>query len=192
MSAAVLEFLRQHGLWGLIFTGFAESSFLPLAPDFLLVPLALALPHRAFMLALICTASSIAGSLFGYFLGDKIGHPLLLKVTSAKTMNRLESVFNKFGAWVIFVAALTPIPYKLFTISSGCFSMNLPRFLLAAMLGRGVRFFAEAALIFTMGQQAVKFIQANYGWISLAVVVLVVLVFLLSRYLASPAVEEQN
>lgn len=192
MSAAVLEFLRHHGIWGLVFTGFAESSFLPLAPDFLLVPLALALPQRAFVLALICTASSIAGSLFGYFLGDKIGHPLLLKVTSVKTMNRLESVFNKFGAWVIFVAALTPIPYKLFTISSGCFSMNLPRFLLAALLGRGVRFFAEAALIYTMGQQAIKFIQANYGWISLVIIVLVALVYLLSRYLPLPSVEEQN
>ncbi|MGE5391725.1 MAG: YqaA family protein [Deltaproteobacteria bacterium] len=190
MSAVALEFLKQHGIWGLIFTAFAESSFLPVAPDIFLVPLALALPKRAFVLALICTLCSCAGSLFGYFLGDRIGHPLLKKVTSPATMDKLEMVVNKYGAWAIFVAALTPIPYKVFTICSGVFSMNIPRFLLAALLGRGVRFFTEAILIYTMGQQAIRFVQANYGWISLAIVIIVVLAYLAVRYV--PSVEVEN
>jgi len=192
MSAAALEFLKHHGIWGLVFTAFAESSFLPVAPDIFLIPLALALPKRAFILALICTVCSGAGSLFGYFLGDKIGHPLLLKVTSVRTMGKLEKIFNKYGAWAIFVAALTPIPYKVFTICSGCFSMSLPRFLLAALLGRGVRFFTEAILIFTLGRQAIKFVQAHYGSISLAIIIIVVLVYLIVRYIPTQTVENEN
>jgi len=192
MSATALEFLRHHGIWGLVFTAFAESSFLPIAPDIFLIPLALALPKRAFFLALICTLCSGAGSLFGYFLGDKIGHPLLKKVTSPATMNRLEMVVNKYGAWAIFVAALTPIPYKVFTICSGCFSMNIPRFLLAALLGRGLRFFTEAILIYTMGRQAIRFVQAHYDTISLVIVILVVLIYLIFRYIPTARLEDET
>jgi len=192
MSEVALEFLRQHGIWGLVFTAFAESSFLPVAPDIFLIPLALALPHRAFLLALVCTLCSGAGSLFGYFLGDKIGHPLLMKVTSPTTMDKLERMVNKYGAWTIFLAALTPMPYKVFTICSGCFSMNLPRFLLAALLGRGVRFFTEALLIFTMGRQAIRFVQDHYAWISLVIVIVVVMVYLAVRYVPSLAIEKES
>lgn len=192
MSAVALEFLKQHGIWGLVFTAFAESSFLPVAPDIILIPLALAMPQRAFLLALVCTVCSGAGSLFGYFLGDKIGHPLLIKVTSPKTMEKLEMIVNKYGAWGIFVAALTPIPYKIFTICSGVFSMNILRFFIAALAGRGVRFFAEAVMIYTMGQQAIRIVQDHYGWISLAIVFIVILVYLAVRYVPSPAIENEG
>lgn len=176
MWQAIVHLLEQYGIWGLLFTAFAESSFLPLAPDFFLIPMSLALPRWALWLALMTTCASICGAAFGYHLGKWIGKPLLKKLASRRTQARIRITFNRYGAGAIFVAALTPLPFKIFTISAGTFSMHLPRFLLAAVFGRGIRFFTEVLLIVTSGEEALAFLKSDWSWFTLlGVVVLIAL-----------------
>lgn len=170
MWEAIVQLLEQYGIWGLLFTAFAESSFLPLAPDFFLIPMCLAMPRWALLLALLTTAASVCGAAFGYHLGVWVGKPLLKKLMSRRSMARTRIVFNRYGGWAILGAALLPLPFKIFTISAGTFSMRLTRFLLAALIGRGARFFGEAALVMTVGPEALTLIKSDLGTTTLILV----------------------
>lgn len=177
--------LEAYGIWGLLALAFAESSFFPLAPDFLLIPLCLARPEKAMLFAWLCTLMSVIGARFGYFLGQHIGYPLLRRLASRATISRVEDMFARYGGWAILIAALIPLPYKVFTIASGCFSMNIPRFLLASLIGRGVRFSTEALLVKVMGMQTVaimKTVEQDFSWVMMALVIGIVGVYLLSKY----------
>lgn len=182
MWQQVAVILEEHGIWGLLILAFAESSFFPLAPDFLLIPLSLARPEKALIFALLCTLASVAGARFGYFLGQTIGHPLLRRLASRAMLQRVEDAFDRYGGWAVLIAALIPLPYKIFTIASGCFSLSVPRFLLAALVGRGVRFFLEAALVIIMGEQAVVFIRDNLSGLTVFLAAGIVGFYLLLKY----------
>lgn len=163
MWEAIVQLLEQYGIWGLLFTAFAESSFLPLAPDFFLIPMSLAMPRWALLLALLTTAASICGAAFGYHLGVWVGKPLLKKLMSRRRLACVRIVFNRYGGWAILGAALLPLPFKIFTISAGAFSMQLAKFLLAALIGRGIRFFGEALLVIAVGPEALTLIKSDLG-----------------------------
>lgn len=179
MWESIVDLLEQYGIWGLLFTAFAESSFLPLAPDFFLIPMSLAMPHWALLLALLTTAASICGAAFGYHLGVWIGKPLLKKLVSRRSLARIKIIFNRYGGWAILVAALLPLPFKIFTISAGTFSMHLPKFMLAALIGRGMRFFGEALLVMTVGPEALTLIKSDLGTVTLILAAIVAGVFVL-------------
>lgn len=174
MLEHMLNLFEAYGLWGLLALAFAESSFFPIPPDLLLIPLCLSSPANALIYALLCTLASVAGGYLGYMLGKLIGHPLLYRFASPQAVGKVESMFTRYGAWAMFLAGLTPIPYKVFTISAGVFTMSIPPFMLASLLGRGLRFFTEAILIMAVGEQAVIFISNNFEWLTVLMGVLVI------------------
>ena len=129
---------------------FAESSFLPIPPDALLIPMVLARRERAWIYALVCTLGSVLGGLFGYAIGFYLA-PLAAKLLAAMGhaggLASFQAAYQRFGVWVILVKGLTPIPYKLVTIASGLAHFSLPVFVTASLATRGARFFLEAALL---------------------------------------------
>ncbi len=177
-----LDFFLPLGNLGLFLVSFAESSFFPIPPEALLLPLSLAKPSNALLYGTVVTLASVFGGVAGYYLGIKGGRPLLLKITSAQKVAQVERLFRKYDAWAIGIAALTPIPYKVFTITSGIFAINLRKFVIASIIGRGARFLTEGLLIYLYGPQIVNFLKHNFEWITIAIALLVILFFVLTNH----------
>ncbi|HTZ71728.1 MAG TPA: YqaA family protein [Acetobacteraceae bacterium] len=149
-------------LW-LACVSFAESSFFPVPPDALLIPMVLARPRRAWALAAICTVASVVGGCFGYLIGaeffDRVALPLLRFYHAEAAVGNFRAMYARWGLYVILVKGLTPIPYKLVTIASGAAHFDFPMFLLASTMTRGARFFLEAALLRVYGDSVREFIE---------------------------------
>lgn len=144
---------------GMLFVlSFAESSFFPIPPDFLLIALCMMKPELSFYLAGICTVGSVLGGMFGYFIGLKGGLPILRKFFSEDKIEAVHKYFDKYEAWAIGVAAFTPIPYKVFSISAGAFYVNFKIFVLMSILGRGGRFFLVAGVFYFFGEEIKKYL----------------------------------
>jgi membrane protein YqaA with SNARE-associated domain len=158
----------------------AESVFFPIPPDVMLAPMALSTPRRWVRLAAICTAASVIGGLLGYTLGhfalDAIW-PWMLKLGWDAPFNKVQALFAEYGFWIVFVAAFTPIPYKVFTIASGATGIGLIPFVLGSAIGRGMRFFLVAGLVACGGarleQTLRRYIEA-LGWVVAALVIVAV------------------
>ena len=153
----------RHAGWWLALVSFAESSVFPIPPDVLLVPMVLARPERAWRLALICTASSVVGGLLGYFIGyalyDQVAAPLIRFYHYEAAAQNFIDRFNEWGLWVILIKGLTPIPYKIVTITSGLTHFNLALFVVASAVTRGLRFFVVAALLKRYGRPVQQWIE---------------------------------
>jgi membrane protein YqaA with SNARE-associated domain len=171
----------------LFILAFAESSFFPIPPDVLLIALALSIPTRAFRYALVCTAGSVIGGAFGYtigvFLMDSVGTPIVNFYHFQEQFARLGDLYHEYGFWIVFTAGFTPIPYKVFTISSGAFGLDLPLFMLASLIGRAGRFFLVATLVWKFGATIRDFIDKQLGWVSLVFAVLLIGSFVLIKVL---------
>lgn len=159
---------------------FAESSFFPIPPDVLLMPLALGNRRKAFWFATVCTLASVLGGVVGYLIGylfweatGQIWFDYIPGFTPEKFAT-VEGLYNAWGVWIIFAAAFTPIPYKVFTIAGGVFHQHLPLFILASFVGRGLRFFLVAGLMWKYGEKIVPFIDKYFNLLSLAFVILLV------------------
>lgn len=155
------------GGWALFFIAFAESSFFPIPPDILLVALAVGSHKRAFRFALIATVGSVLGGMLGYLIGWQfmafIGDHIITFFGFADKFARVESLYNTWDAWVVFIAGFTPIPYKVFTIAAGLFHINFPIFVLASAMGRAGRFFLVAGLIYYRGPSIKAFIDHYFN-----------------------------
>jgi membrane protein YqaA with SNARE-associated domain len=173
------EWLGQYGLWGLALVAFIEAIFFPVPPDVLLIPMAVVSPSQGLLYALITTLSSTAGGLVGRWLGMKAGRPLLARFASARAIRQVEAWFAQYGGWAVAFAALTPVPYKVFTIASGVFGVGLLPVLWGSLGGRGARFFFEAVVIMALGNEAVELLGRYSGPITLGAGLLVVLWLLL-------------
>lgn len=172
--------------WVMAAIAFAESSFLPLPPDLMLIPMTLANRKRAFMLAAWCTFWSVTGGLLGYAIGsllyDSVGKWLINAYGMGQDMEAFRIAYKHWGPWIVLVQGLTPIPYKLLTISSGFAGLNLPFFMMLSFITRGTRFFGEATLLYFFGAK-VKEILDKYLEVALIVfLVLVVGGVFLARY----------
>jgi membrane protein YqaA with SNARE-associated domain len=147
----------------LALVAFAESSFFPLPPDLLLIPMILARPRRAFLLAGLCTVMSVLGGFLGYaigyFLFDAIGRPILQFYHAMGRYDALKAAFAQWGVWIIIIKGLTPIPYKLVTIASGVAQFPIVPFALASLVSRSMRFFLLAALLWWFGEPVREFIE---------------------------------
>ena len=146
---------------GLAIIAFAESSFFPIPPDSIMIPLALLNPKSAFLYASITTIFSILGGSFGYFIGNKGGKPFVKKFISEEKLKRVKELYQKYDVWAVTMGAFTPLPYKVFTIAAGLMDLNLKRFMIASALGRGGRFFIVATIIYFFGETAKVFL-ADY------------------------------
>ena len=158
---------HPRALWALAFVAFIESSFFPIPPDLLLIPLVLAAPTRAFWIAFIAVVASVSGGVFGYLIGafafDAIGKPILDSLGKAGSIAEFNAKFNAYGLWAVLIAGVTPFPFKVITIMSGWTSMPFGIFLASAIVARSLRFFAVAALIYFFGPPIRGFIEHRLG-----------------------------
>jgi membrane protein YqaA with SNARE-associated domain len=170
---------HQHAPYYLYGLSFAESSFFPIPPDVMLAPMALANPSRAWIYALFTTIASVLGGVFGYLIGllaFDLVHPIFIELGYETTFQNVETWFNAWGFWVMFVAGFAPIPYKLFTIAGGAMHIALLPFILGSFIGRGGRFFLVTAIIRWGGERLERGLREyidRIGWI-LVVSVLIV------------------
>jgi membrane protein YqaA with SNARE-associated domain len=158
-----------YGAWALFILALAESSFFPIPPDPLLLALCLGVPQKSLRFAGIATAASVLGGLFGYAVGagfwelaDQFFFTYVPGV-SPEAFARVQGLYDRYDFWAIFLAGLTPIPYKVFTISAGVFDINLGVFLVASLLSRGLRFYVEAGLIYRFGESMSRFIDKYFN-----------------------------
>ena len=146
---------RRAPAW-LAVISFAESSFFPIPPDALLLPMALSRPDRAYRLALICTVASVLGGVLGYFIGyalyEQLAMPVIRFYHYEAAAEAFKAKFNEWGLWVILIKGLTPIPYKIVTITSGAVGFNFLVFVAASVVTRGARFFLIAFLVRRFGE----------------------------------------
>ena len=177
----------RHAVVALALIAFAESSFFPLPPDLLLIPMILARPRRAFWLAGLCTLTSVAGGFLGYAIGSvlfaKIGRPILEFYHAMGRYETLKAAFAQWGMWIIIVKGLTPIPYKLVTIASGAAQFPLAAFGLASLISRSLRFFLLAALLWRFGEPVRAFIERRLMLVTSLVALALVGGFAALRYL---------
>lgn len=156
--------------WSLIILGimtFFESVFSPLPPDPLLIAMALLSPNQAILFGVICTIFSVLGAVFGYGLGKWFGKPLLSKMISESLIDKSEDFFNRYGVWAILIAAFTPIPYKVFALLSGILQLNMKKFLIASLIGRGGRFITLGVLITIFGDDIRGFLENEFQSITI-------------------------
>jgi membrane protein YqaA with SNARE-associated domain len=161
-----------YGGSALFVFAFAESSFFPIPPDVLLIPLCLGDPSRAFWFAFLCSAGSVLGGAAGYGIGYWGGRPLVYKLFPEEKVVAVERMYDRWNAWATGIAGLTPLPYKLFTISGGACAINFRVFLLASVVSRSLRFFGVAGLLYLYGEPIRSFIEEYLNVLSIAFVVL--------------------
>jgi membrane protein YqaA with SNARE-associated domain len=157
----------RHALWALAAVSFVESSVFPIPPDILLIPMVIAAPHRAFVIAGVCTLASVLGGAAGYLIGwgvfEQVGRPVLEFYGKDAYFGEFATTYNAYGAWAVLVAGITPFPYKVVTILSGATGLNFATFMVASLIARGLRFFLVAALLWKFGIPIRDFIERRLG-----------------------------
>ncbi len=158
---------HRHALAVLAVVSFVESSFFPIPPDVLMIPMILAAPHRAFLIAGVCMLASVLGGMAGYGLGyffyEQIGGPILESLGKGDAMTEFNTRFNDVGFWAVLIAGLTPFPYKVITIMSGWTAMPLGTFIVTSIVARSMRFFFVAWLLWKYGEPIRDFIERRLG-----------------------------
>lgn len=176
----------RHAEKALAGVSFVESSFFPIPPDVLLIPMVLSERMRWLRYALICTIASVVGALLGYaigaFLFETVGRPILAMYNAEDAYLRLKSWYDEWGAWAILFAAITPFPYKVLTIFSGAVSFSLAPFIIVSIVGRGFRFFLVSWLLYHFGPPIRAFIEKNLGLLFTLFMVLLIGGFVAVRY----------
>ncbi len=167
-----------YSSWALFAIAFAESSFFPVPPDILLIALAVSIPARAFRYAAIATAGSVLGGMLGYLIGhqffDLIGERIVRMYSAEGQYEQIASLYRTYDAFAVAVAGLTPIPYKVATITAGFFGVDPVRFVLASLGSRAARFFLVGGLIWAFGPQVKAFIDKYFDLLSILFLILLV------------------
>ncbi|QOZ48535.1 DedA family protein [Bradyrhizobium sp. CCBAU 53340] len=169
---------KPYALWIMGAVAFAESSFFPVPPDVMLIPMSLARPQRAWVYAAVCTATSVLGGLLGYAIGallyDSVGQWLIHLYGLGGKIDAFRESYATYGALIIIGKGATPIPYKLITIASGFAGYNIWLFVLCSIIARGIRFFLAAILLNRYGDWIRERIERHLGlWVALGAAVLV-------------------
>lgn len=158
---------HPRALWVLALVAFIESSVFPIPPDVLMIPMILAAPSRAWLIASVALVSSVLGGMAGYAIGafayEGLGRPILEALGKGEAMDAFNTRFNDFGFWAVLTAGVTPFPYKVITIMSGWTGMPLVTFIATSILARGLRFFIVAGLLWKYGEPIRDFIERRLG-----------------------------
>jgi membrane protein YqaA with SNARE-associated domain len=177
----------KRAAWWLVLIAFAESSFFPIPPDALLVPMALARPRDAWRLAAICTVASVVGGALGYLIGfavfDQVARPILDLYGYGAAYAAFQAKFQEYGLWIILIKGMTPIPYKIVTIAAGAARFDFALFMAASVLTRGLRFFLVATLLHFFGDAVRTFIERRLTLVTSALAVGILGGFLALRLL---------
>ena len=175
----------RYALWALAIVAFAESSFFPIPPDILLIPLIIAKPKNAYLIAFIAMVASVFGGGLGYYIGLKLYETVGIIIINFYHAQQLfldfQTQFNKYGAAAVLFAGVTPFPYKIITISSGIAGMPIYQFFIFSIIARGARFFIIAILLRLYGEPIRNFIERHLNLLFIAFMVLLVLGFLLIK-----------
>ncbi len=159
----LLSFAESEWAIGILaLASFTESIFFPVPPDPLLLGIALVQQPLALWLAVIVTISSVAGALVGYWLGKRIGRPILSRLFSTDMILVAERWLGRYGVWATILAAFTPIPYKVFAITAGVLDLDRRTFIVASLIGRGARFLTIGGLILFFGEEIESFLADNF------------------------------
>jgi membrane protein YqaA with SNARE-associated domain len=169
---------KPHASWIMGVVSFVESSFFPIPPDVMLIPMSLARPDRAYYYATLCTLTSVAGGVLGYVIGaylyDSVGLWLMQLYGYGDKIEAFRAAYAQWGAWIILLKGMTPIPYKIVTIASGFAAYPLLPFILLSFVARGMRFYLLAFLLNRYGPQARVILEERLGlWVTIGAVVLV-------------------
>ncbi len=173
---------HRHAPRYLAALSFSESSFFPIPPDVMLMPMVLARPARAMHLALLTTVFSVLGGLFGYLVGYfaiELVMPLIHGAGQTAAYEQAQAWFLQYGFWVVLLAGFSPIPYKVFTLAAGGLMLPILPFLLASLVGRGSRFFLVAGLVGWGGPKLEPLLKRYIDWIGWCTVLVLVLVYFL-------------
>ena len=175
----------RYALWALAIVAFAESSFFPIPPDILLIPLIIAKPKNAYLIAFIAMVASVFGGGLGYYIGLKLYETVGIIIINFYHAQQLfldfQTQFNKYGAAAVLFAGVTPFPYKIITISSGIAGMPIYQFFIFSTIARGARFFIIAILLRLYGEPIRNFIERHLNLLFIVFMVLLVLGFLLIK-----------
>lgn len=162
----------------LALVSFAESSFFPIPPDVMLIPMIVANRAKAWWIATVCTVSSVLGGIAGYaigfFLFEAVGQRVVDFYGYGHQFEVFQGWYTEYGLLIVFIAGITPLPYKVFTIASGVAGLPLGTFILGSVVSRGLRFFIEAALLWWIGEPIRAFVEKNLQWVTALFVVLLV------------------
>ncbi len=178
---------RPSAPWALAAVSFAESSFFPVPPDVMMVPMCVAQPKKAWWYATVCTIASVLGALVGYAIGallyESVGLFLIQLYGYGDKVDAFSAAYNHYGHWIILLKGLTPIPFKVVTITSGFAHYNLFWFVVLSIITRGLRFFLLAGLLYWIGPSARDFIEKRLGLVTAVFAVLVIGGFAAALYL---------
>lgn len=176
-----------NALWALAFVAFIESSVFPIPPDVLMIPMIIARPKQAWLIATVALVASVLGGLLGYAIGafayDGIGQPILEAMGKGHAMEEFNHKFNDFGFWAVLAAGVTPFPYKVITIMSGWTGMPLATFVMTSILARALRFFTVAALLYFFGAPIRDFIEKRLGLVFTLFIILLIGGFIVVKYI---------
>ncbi len=179
---------HRYALAALFLISFIESSVFPIPPDVILIPMILAARDQAWKIALICTVASVIGGIAGYgighFLFEEIGRQVIDLYHYGAKFTEFQAKFNEWGAWAVFIAGVTPFPYKVITIVSGASGLDMPVFILSSILARGLRFFLVAWLLWKFGEPIRAFIEKRLGILFVLFCILLVGGFVLLKFIA--------
>ncbi|HSF92752.1 MAG TPA: YqaA family protein [Paracoccaceae bacterium] len=161
---------HRFSVWFLGIISFVESSFFPIPPDTLLIPMIIARPRRAFYLAAVATLGSVFGAMLGYMIGsvflDSLGMPILEFYGKSDAFQEFTNLYNTYGAVLILVSGITPFPFKIITILSGMTGLDFWSFILFCIIARSIRFFLEAALLWKFGDPIRMFVEKYLPWVA--------------------------
>ncbi len=178
---------HPHALWALAVVAFVESSVFPIPPDVLMIPMILARPSRAWLIASVALVASVLGGLLGYAIGaffyESVGQPILEAMGKGHAMEEFNQRFNDFGFWAVLTAGVTPFPYKVITIMSGWTGMPLGTFIATSILARALRFYVVAGLLWGFGEPIRDFIEKRLGLMFTLFIFLLIGGFLVVKYI---------
>jgi len=169
---------RKNALAWLFLVSFVESSFFPIPPDIMIIPMVLATPKQAYKIAGVALVASVLGGYLGYAIGvfgfEVIAKPLLEFYGYMENFHKFENYYHEYGAWIVFGAGITPFPYKIITIASGVVRLDLIIFTIASILARGIRFYIIAWLLKRFGEPMKTFIEKNLNILSILFLLLLI------------------
>ena len=175
-----------YGVWALILTAFSESSFFPIPPDILLIPLSFSRPKKALWYAFLSSTFSVLGGVLGYAIGlwlmDAIGIKLLELYGAMEQFDKISQLYHQYSGLAVATAGFTPIPYKIFTIAAGACRINFAVFIIASTLSRSARFFILAGLLALFGEKIKKFIDKYFNIFSIVFMILLIGGFFLIKF----------
>ena len=184
-SIALAE--KPYALWALFIYAFAESSFFPLPVELMLIPMIIATPHRAWLIAGIAILGSVLGGVFGYGIGalafESVGKPMLEFNHALDKFDKFADLYNEWGVWAVLIGGLTPLPFKVTTIVSGVTGFNLAMFVISALVARAIRFGVIALLLYYFGATIRDFIEKRLGFVFFGLIALMIIGFLAIGYL---------